>query len=133
MESPVWMLIIRPRDPFLIKERSSHPLDPNPPITQHSHLIGPLCLLTLPIIFPTTQGPLSCSGSVLSWPTLASIASSVLLLFFVYHLGQTTHIFSYLHSIPICLTHSHPLHLFIFLMMLYPLCSPFLTTSSLYY
>ena len=60
------MLIVRPQDPFLIKERSSHPPDPNPPITQHSHLIGPLCSLTIRISFLTSQGPLSCLGSVFS-------------------------------------------------------------------
>ena len=60
------MLIVRPQDPFLIKERSSHPPDPNPPITQHSHLIGLPCSLTLLISFPMSQGPLSCFGSVCS-------------------------------------------------------------------
>ena len=60
------MLIVRPQDPFLIKERSSHPPDPNPPITQHSHLISPLCSLTLCISFLMSQGPLSCLGSVFS-------------------------------------------------------------------
>ena len=60
------MLIIRLQDPFLIKESSSRPSDPNLLITQPSHLISPLCLLTFPIILPTSQGLLSCFGSVFS-------------------------------------------------------------------
>ena len=60
------MLIVRPQDPFLIRERSSHPPDPNPPITQHIHLIGPLCSLTLLISFLISQGPPSYFGSVFS-------------------------------------------------------------------
>ena len=58
MESPDRILTVRLQTPFLIKERSSHPPDHNPPITQHSHLIGPLCSLILPILLPTSQGPL---------------------------------------------------------------------------
>ena len=63
---------------------------------------------------------------IFSWPTLASIVSGVSLLFSIWLLGQTTHIFSYLHSTLICLTHSPSLCLFILPMMLSPLCSPFL-------
>ena len=59
--------------------------------------------------------------------------TGVLLLFFIYHLGQMTHIFSYFHLTPICLTHSHSFCLFIFLTMMSSLCSPFLMTSLLYY
>ena len=43
------------------------------------------------------------------------------------YLGQATHILSYLHSTPICLTHSHSFHLFISPIMLSPLCFPFST------
>ena len=50
------MLTVRPQDPSLTKEGSSHPLDHNPPITQHSHLISPLYLPTLPILLPMSQG-----------------------------------------------------------------------------
>ena len=46
------MLTVRPQDPSLIKERSSHPPDHNLLITQHSHLVGPLCLLSFQSSFP---------------------------------------------------------------------------------
>ena len=58
------MLIVRLQDPFLIKERSSHPPDPNPLVIQHFCLISPLCSLTLLIILLMSQGPPFCSGSV---------------------------------------------------------------------
>ena len=45
-------------------------------------------------------------------------------MFFIYHLGQTIHIFSYFHLTPIGLTHSHPFHLFTFPMTMSSLCSP---------
>ena len=45
--------MVRLEGPSLIKERSSRPSDRDPPITQHSHLIGPL-------YSPSYQSPFSC-------------------------------------------------------------------------
>ena len=61
-----WMLPIRFQDPSFIKERSFRPPDHSPPITHHLHLIGPPNLAHLVNPLPTSQGPLSCSGSVFS-------------------------------------------------------------------
>ena len=51
-----WMLMFKLQSPSLIKERSSHPPDQNPPITQNSHLIGPLNLPILPIPLSHVSG-----------------------------------------------------------------------------
>ena len=58
------MLTNRLQDPSLIKERSSHPPDQDPLVTQHSHLINLLNLPILPILLPTSQGLPSCFSSV---------------------------------------------------------------------
>ena len=60
------MLMVRLEGPFLIKERSSHPSDQDPPITQCSHLIGPLDSPILPTTLLTPQGLSSRFGSVCS-------------------------------------------------------------------
>ena len=44
------MLTVRLQGSSLSKERSSRPPDSNPPITQPSHLIDPLCSLTSPYL-----------------------------------------------------------------------------------
>ena len=56
------MLMVRLEGPSLIKERSSHPSDQDPPITQHSHLIGPFNSPILPIPLLMTQGLPSSFG-----------------------------------------------------------------------
>ena len=43
--------MVRLEGPSLIKERFSHPPDQDPPITQHSRLIGPFNSPVLPIPF----------------------------------------------------------------------------------
>ena len=60
------MLMVRLEGPSLIKERSSRPSDQDPPITQHSHLIGPLDSPVLPTTLLTLQGLPSCFGSMCS-------------------------------------------------------------------
>ena len=50
------MLMIWLQASPLIKERSSRPLDHNPLITQHSHLIGLPCSLTFLSTLPMSQG-----------------------------------------------------------------------------
>ena len=49
------MLTFRLKGPSLIKERSSRPLDQDPPVTQHSHLIGPFNSPVLPIPLLTSR------------------------------------------------------------------------------
>ena len=58
------MLTFRLQGPSLIKERSSRPPDQDPPITQHSHLIGLLNSPVSSITLPTSQGLPPCFGSV---------------------------------------------------------------------
>ena len=128
------MLMVRLEGPSLIKERSSSPSDQDPPITQPSHLIGPLGSTILPTILLTSQGLPSCFGSVYShdphrlplYPGCCYCSSFIILV----RRPTSSPIF---HLTPICLTHSHSFCLPIFLTMLSSFCSPFLTTSSLYY
>ena len=89
------------------------------------HWLALLVHLTNPL--PHISGSRSCYGSVLShdppWLPLYPVRH---LLFFICHLGQTTHIFSYLHSTPICLTHSH---LFLIIYLSHGFVSPLFSLS----
>ena len=86
------MLMIRLKTPFLIKERSSHPLDHNySALSPH----WPALLAYLSNHSSHISGFMSCFGSVFSHDPHWLLLDLVLLLFFVYHLGQMTHIFSY--------------------------------------
>ena len=53
------MLMIRLQDLLLIKERSSHPLDIPPLITQSFYLIGLASSLPCSLIFYMSQGAMS--------------------------------------------------------------------------
>ena len=118
------MLMVRLQVFLLIKERSSCPLNSNPLITQPSHLIRPSYSLTFSIQLAHISGSTSVLEVCFLTTHISYHCIQCVLLFFLYHLCQTTHIYPYLYLNLICLAHSHSFHLFIFLMTMFsPLSS----------